>query len=440
MGRRLVPLILICILLMQNIALVEETRISSVMINSKVIIPKDFRYNVVLAPRIKTETWLTRLVVNQSNIYYPTGIGDPTINLAGRLSDTVAIIIIPNVKIERQPSILSDELVGIMYDRFIRFASSKDYKTIIPLIGKHATLENLAYAVYYMEKHGIRYAILGISHGYMNKTKGLHGVLMYANEEPALVNGEILRQIILEKYGFNQYKARFVTDFIWISCYIQDQYETYGDNSLPGYFDKKYDTKNIPPEYQLNLRSPVPSYDNEHYFFKLYGKGVTTIPQEAIDFFDQTIEFYSKQTRYRAAIVWGSRVVQGYLNIRVEFIPTDFDVTTWTVLDNGEPEGFVLDVKSVKAYVVNITAWAETGGSEKDVSSISDVQQIKKVVRSTSSGDYEKLTALERILFNHPTYSEFELEEAREDKPHFVEPFDAVYAYFNSNATIVAEE
>ena len=312
---------------------------------------------------------------------------------------------------------------------------------IIPLIGQRASLENLAYAIYKLETGRHQYAIFGVSHGYMNETKGLHGILMYANNEPALVNGDVLRWVLKTKYGYNHCKAYFVTNFVWVSCYIEDQYETYGDASFPGFFDKKYSSStNIPPEYQLDTRPPSPPYDDNKFYFRLYGRGVTTVPQEAINFLDQTIKPFSFLNRYNAAIRWGSRILPGYLNIKVELIPSDFDVSTWTVLDSGSPEGLVLEVRSVKAYVVNISAWAETGSGTKTVSKISEVQSVKSVVRKVSSGDEQELTALERVLITHPTRIEFEPIYEEDVEYNFVEPFDAVYEYFVTNATGVAEK
>ena len=420
--RRVKFLLIILILVAQTFALVESNRVGTVLASSKFIVVGNPKVEIVMKPEITNEARITPLTVSSSNMHYPSNIGEPTISVDDFIENAtgaVAILVLPNIKVSAEISVLDDPLVGVIYDRFLRFIEERNvsdwgYSYVIPLIAEDASLENLVYLIYVFERHKIRYGIFGISHGYMNETDGRHGIVLYANNTAALVNGETIKFLLAEKYSFLLEKAVFVTDFIWVSCYIEDQYERYGPESFPGFFDKKAVT--LPP-------GAPPGYDNKNYYFKIFGRGVTAIPQEAIDFLDRTLEEFSVHEVYAAAIVNGSTIVQGSMHFEVDFTLETLEISTETVLG---PDLSMRATRRIKSYSIRISTWADTSPSAKIRGNRKFRETLQKMIKETHpSPRHETRTDILREL------------QAKVDN---VEILDRIHEYFTKDATEVAKK
>ena len=294
--------------------MVYENRLSAVLAGSTLILRERISYEFVF-PRGVMGSSGVRFVDSGDlvNATLDMGLIDVLRERYWSLDNSTGIIIIPDIRTE--DSFLEDELVALLVSRMQEYAAMH-YHYVVTLVGK-VNAEELVALISVLEEKGLSYGVFGVSHGVMNGS--MHGVLLYASGVPSVVNSRVFQSYL------GKSRAEFVREFIWVACYIEDEYEVFSD-SFASFFDGAE-------------------------LFRIYGRGVTGVSQELLDFFNQFVTYRVEEYVYPVALIENSTVKQAYLVVTVEYISEDIVIysnVTLSVFPQGR-RGY-----SVRRYRVRV--------------------------------------------------------------------------------------
>ncbi|MHA1616905.1 MAG: hypothetical protein ACTSX9_06355 [Candidatus Njordarchaeales archaeon] len=215
----------------------------------------------------------------------------------------------------------SDPLVPGVLEKAQLYSLEK-YDKVISLIGKSANLENFIALLRILEENNIPFSLYGFSHGVLNISANLHGVIVYsANGMPIVVNGDILKKYIPQPLN--------IIEFVWVACHIEDTYLKYGEESFASFFEKAK-------------------------FFRIYGRGETKLPQAVIDLFDSVLSEDFETYKVPVAIIENGILKEGVFEIIVEKTVEEVELYTncsFGKLGSSDVRIFRRTVITVKAIV-----------------------------------------------------------------------------------------
>ncbi|MHA1593588.1 MAG: hypothetical protein ACTSXX_02470 [Candidatus Baldrarchaeia archaeon] len=172
-------------------------------------------------------------------------IGSPTIDVEGLFRNATAgvngsgtlviAMLVTDIEVGNT-SLFQDERARIVVDEILRFAEEVGDASII-LAGEKCTAMNLISILAEAERSPRvnSTVLIVLTHGILNESLGIHGMLLHGNGSPAVVNGETLEKCaeLLGSPFFN--KLKFV---LLPFCNMGRERELFGNTSVIGFFER----------------------------------------------------------------------------------------------------------------------------------------------------------------------------------------------------------
>ena len=181
-------------------------------------------------------------------------------NSTNNINDTGVLVLaflVTDVKVLNE-SLFCDERVRIVVDEILRFAEEVGDASIV-LAGNYCTAMNLMYLLRLAEldrRVGEVYLIV-LTHGVLNETLHVHGMLMHGKNSLAVVNGETLRYLAdtlrVKRLG----KLRFV---YLPFCNMGKERKIYNNSSVVWFFEKFSDAAILTYDGEAYLNGEYSSY------------------------------------------------------------------------------------------------------------------------------------------------------------------------------------
>ncbi|MEX0568339.1 MAG: hypothetical protein Q6363_004155, partial [Candidatus Njordarchaeota archaeon] len=317
-----------------SLAPMYNARIDAILATSEVVIKKTGTILDIGFRQELPSIWVSEiLAVNTSRLEYPSSVDRALVEEIEweieKWHASKLALIIAALGITSDDRALDDPAIVITIERAQYYYARRGYQVFVA-VGEEASVETLVAFIIAAEKTAREYVIYGVSHGVLGMN--VHGVVLYSELDGAtVVNLDILRNMT----GMNE--ARKISEFIWVACNIGNELDEYKDSAFVTYF------QNAP-------------------FFRIYGKGETYIPQDVIDLFDSAVLPYRESYAYPVAIINGTNVEAGELNVTIEVSLYVTTLQTNTTLKFGRKHSYKR-TRHVKGYTVRVKVQARKGRS-----------------------------------------------------------------------------
>ena len=216
-------------------------------------------------------------------------------------------------------TLFSDERTRIVTDEILRFAEEVGDAAII-MTGNYCSAMNLMHSLWLAEgdRRVSEVYLIILTHGVLNETSQIHGMLMHGENDVVVVNGETLKYLakILRLKRLDKLK------FVYLPfCNMGKEKEIYGDSSVVAFFE----------EFS---KAQILTYEGETYLNGEYiasiqsvlSSGTYELVEENVYLPIQVIDNITGQT------------TEGYLEFRVidEVQETNSTVNPYEIYDNNE--------------------------------------------------------------------------------------------------------
>jgi len=240
-------------------------------------------------------------------------------------------------------SLFCDERTRIVVDEILRFAEEVGDASII-LTGNYCTAMNLVYLLWLAEEDrrvGEVYLVI-LTHGVLNETLQIHGMLMHGENNVAVVNGKTLEH--LAKKLRIEYLNRL--KFVYLPfCNMGREKEIYGNSSVVAFFEKFSDAQ-------------ILTYEGETYLNGDYIASVQSVLSAG------TYELIEEHVYLPVEIIdnFTGEIVEGYIEFRVvdKIEETNSTINPYEIYDGndnvtlGLRSRFKRRVVSRRAYKVTL--------------------------------------------------------------------------------------
>jgi len=236
--------------------------------------------------------------------------------------------------------LFSDERTRIVVDEILKFAEEVGDAAII-MAGNYCTAMNLMYLLWLAEQDrriSEAYLII-LTHGVLNETLQIHGMLMHGENNVAVVNGETLKYLAEELGVSSLSKLKFV---YLPFCNMGREKEIYGNSSVISFFEELSD-------------AAILTYDGETYLNGEYVASVQSVLSSG------TYELVEEHVYLPVQVVdnFTNEVVEGYVEFRVvdEIEETNSTVNPYEIYDNNDniTLGFGLGRRTTHRQTYRIT-------------------------------------------------------------------------------------
>ncbi|MCD6164170.1 MAG: hypothetical protein J7J30_01860 [Candidatus Odinarchaeota archaeon] len=317
--------------------ILEEEIISRVTVSPLSNIP-NIGQGITLNSNVQ-ESWLTG---KNATGYLSMGIEkiyEESVANINRTGILVLAFLVTDIAILNE-TLFSDERTRIVVDEILKFAEEVGDAAII-MAGNYCTAINLMYLLRLAEQDrriSETYLII-LTHGVLNETLQVHGMLMHGENNVAVVNGETLKYLVKELGVSSLSKLKFV---YLPFCNMGREKEIYGNSSVVSFFE------------ELSVAA-ILTYDGETYLNGEYIASVQSVLSSG------TYELAEEHVYLPVQIVdnFTSEVVEGYVEFRVvdEIEETNSTVNPYEIYDNNNniTLGFKLGRRTTSRQTYRIT-------------------------------------------------------------------------------------
>ncbi|MEX2702046.1 MAG: hypothetical protein Q6368_003120 [Candidatus Baldrarchaeota archaeon] len=257
-----------------------------------------------------------------------------------RTGTLVLAVLVTDISVLNE-TLFSDERVRIVVDEILKFAEEVGDASIV-LTGNYCTAMNLMYLLWLAEKDrrvNDVYLII-LTHGILNETSQVHGMLMHGENNIAVVNGETL-EYLAEKLKLGRLSK---LKFVYLPfCNMGKEREIYGNRSVVAFFEKHCDAQ-------------ILAYDGETYLNGEYIASIQSVLSSG------TYELVEEHVYLPVQVVdnFTGEVIEGYVEFSVsdEIKEVNSMINPYEIYDNGSNVtlgfGFWRGMRSKSTYRVTV--------------------------------------------------------------------------------------